>query len=200
MKTYFEEQMQVINNAVKSLDTETFTQLVTECEAVLSDGHKIILSGLGKNVPVCEKFVGTMNSFGLAAAFMNTNTAVHGDIGMVQNGDLVIILTKSGDTSESVYLTSLLEQRNADLWLLSFQRNSTLAERIPKHVILDLEHEGDAWDITPNKDTSRIQTISENCEAVWINGIRSSYRMARHRRLLHLWNVSPGIFKRKRNF
>ena len=131
MKTYFEEQMQVINNAVKSLDTETFTQLVTECEAVLSDGHKIILSGLGKNVPVCEKFVGTMNSFGLAAAFMNTNTAVHGDIGMVQNGDLVIILTKSGDTSESVYLTSLLEQRNADLWLLSFQRNSTLAERIP---------------------------------------------------------------------
>lgn len=142
MKTYFEEQMQVINNAVKSLDTETFTQLVTECEAVLSDGHKIILSGLGKNVPVCEKFVGTMNSFGLAAAFMNTNTAVHGDIGMVQNGDLVIILTKSGDTSESVYLTSLLEQRNADLWLLSFQRNSTLAERIPKHVILDLEHEG----------------------------------------------------------
>ena len=144
MKTYFEEQMQVINNAVKSLDTETFTQLVTECEAVLSDGHKIILSGLGKNVPVCEKFVGTMNSFGLAAAFMNTNTAVHGDIGMVQNGDLVIILTKSGDTSESVYLTSLLEQRNADLWLLSFQRNSTLAERIPKHVILDLEHEGDA--------------------------------------------------------
>ena len=106
MKTYFEEQMQVINNAVKSLDTETFTQLVTECEAVLSDGHKIILSGLGKNVPVCEKFVGTMNSFGLAAAFMNTNTAVHGDIGMVQNGDLVIILTKSGDTSESVYLSA----------------------------------------------------------------------------------------------
>ena len=37
MKTYFEEQMQVINNAVKSLDTETFTQLVTECEAVLSE-------------------------------------------------------------------------------------------------------------------------------------------------------------------
>ena len=95
-----------------------------------------------------------MNSFGLAAAFMNTNTAVHGDIGMVQNGDLVIILTKSGDTSESVYLTSLLEQRNADLWLLSFQRNSTLAERIPKHVILDLEHEGDAWDITPNNSTT----------------------------------------------
>ena len=156
MKTYFEEQMQVINNAVKSLDTETFTQLVTECEAVLSDGHKIILSGLGKNVPVCEKFVGTMNSFGLAAAFMNTNTAVHGDIGMVQNGDLVIILTKSGDTSESVYLTSLLEQRNADLWLLSFQRNSTLAERIPKHVILDLEHE-----------RSEERRVGKECRSRW---------------------------------
>lgn len=58
MKTYFEEQMQVINNAVKSLDTETFTQLVTECEAVLSDGHKIILSGLGKMSRCAKNLLG----------------------------------------------------------------------------------------------------------------------------------------------
>lgn len=154
MKTYFEKQMKIITDSVSSLDEKVFDQLVDECVAALNAGHKIITSGLGKNVPVCEKFVGTMNSMGLNAAFMNTNTAVHGDLGMVKDGDLVIVLTKSGETAESVYLTSLLKKRDADLWLLSFKKESTLTHEIPKHVILDLEHEGDAWDIAPNNSTT----------------------------------------------
>lgn len=154
MKSYFKTQMKVIEDAVNSLDTTMFNQLLDECEAVLKNGHKVIVSGLGKNVPVCEKFVGTMNSLGMNAMFMNTNTAVHGDIGMVKPGDLVIVLTKSGETVESVYLTSLLEKRDADLWLLSFQNESTLAREIPKHIILKLEHEGDAWDVVPNNSTT----------------------------------------------
>lgn len=154
MKSYFKTQMKVIEDAVNSLDTVMFNQLLDECETALKSGHKVIVSGLGKNVPVCEKFVGTMNSLGMNAMFMNTNTAVHGDIGMIKPGDLVIILTKSGETVESVYLTSLLKKRDADLWLLSFQDESTLAREIPKHIILKLEHEGDAWDIVPNNSTT----------------------------------------------
>lgn len=154
MKTYFKEQMMRMERAVGSLNERVFNQLVDECEMVLRSGNKIIASGLGKNVPVCDKFVGTMNSFGMDAVFMNTNTAVHGDLGMVKDGDLVIILTKSGETEESVYLTSLLKQRNANIWLLSFKKESTLTHEIPKHIILDLEHEGDAWDIVPNNSTT----------------------------------------------
>lgn len=154
MKAYFETQMKVIEDAVKSLDPDVFNLLLDECEMTLNHGHKIIVSGLGKNVPVCEKFVGTMNSLGMNASFMNTNTAVHGDLGMVKSGDLVIILTKSGETAESIHLTSLLKKRNADLWLLSFRKDSVLARAIPKHIILTLEHEGDAWDIVPNNSTT----------------------------------------------
>ena len=114
----------------------------------------MVVSGLGKNVPVCDKFVGTMNSLGLEACFMNTNTAVHGDLGMVKSGDMVIILTKSGETVESVYLTQLLKKRGVDLWLLSFNRDSTLTREIPKCLILELDHEGDAWNIVPNNSTT----------------------------------------------
>ena len=80
-------------------------QLVQESLDAIESGKKIVVSGLGKNVPVCDKFVGTMNSLGQPACYMNTNNAVHGDIGMVNEGDLVIILTKSGETAESIYLT-----------------------------------------------------------------------------------------------
>ncbi|NCE65623.1 SIS domain-containing protein [Pseudoflavonifractor sp. 524-17] len=154
MIRYFQEIMKSVENAVTSLDEAAFDQLVEECIAALSAGHKIIVSGLGKNVPVCDKFVGTMNSLGQNAAFMNTSSAVHGDIGMVHPGDVVIVLTKSGETVESVYLTELLQKRGADIWLLTFRKESTLTRMIPKHLILDLQNEGDQWDIVPNNSTT----------------------------------------------
>lgn len=154
MKQYFEKIMDIVGNSVKSLDEAAFNQLVDESLETLKSGHKIVVSGLGKNVPVCDKFVGTMNSLGMNACFMNTNSAVHGDIGMVMDGDLVIVLTKSGETVESVYLTSLLKKRNCTIWLLTFRKESTLTREIPKSIILNLEHEGDPWDIVPNNSTT----------------------------------------------
>lgn len=154
MRTYFKNILEIIQGSIESLNEAVFEQLLNECQRALDNGHKIIVSGLGKNVPVCDKFVGTMNSLGLQACFMNTSSAVHGDLGMVMPGDLVIVLTKSGETVESVYLASLLKKRNADLWLLSFCKDSTLVREIPKHLILDLNHEGDAWNIVPNNSTT----------------------------------------------
>ena len=154
MKTYFKNILNTIEKSVQSMDESVFSQLLDECQRTIERGSKVLVSGLGKNVPVCDKFVGTMNSLGLSAAFMNTNTAVHGDLGMVKPGDLVILLTKSGETIESVYLAELLKKREVDLWLLSFRRESTLARQIPKHLILDLDNEGDAWDIVPNNSTT----------------------------------------------
>lgn len=152
--TYFKNLIETISKSIDSMDQATFNQLVEECIDTLDRGGKIVVSGLGKNVPVCDKFVGTMNSLGQNAVFMNTNSAVHGDIGLVQDNDLVIVLTKSGETVESVYLTSLLKQRNADIWLLSFRRESTLTREIEKCLIMDLEDEGDQWDIVPNNSTT----------------------------------------------
>lgn len=154
MKTYFKQIMHTIDDSVASMDLEVFEQLVEDCRQVLNAGGKVIASGLGKNVPVCDKFVGTMNSLGMNAVFMNTNSAVHGDLGMVNDNDLVIILTKSGETAESIHLAHLLKARGAAIWLLSFCKESTLTKEIPKHLILDLEHEGDLWDIVPNNSTT----------------------------------------------
>lgn len=154
MITYFENILEVINQSVHSLKEEQFQQLLEECVETLESGHKIIASGLGKNVPICEKFVGTMLSMGQNATFLHTNSAVHGDMGAVQEGDLVIILTKSGETQESVYLYKLLKKRSCKLWLFSFEENSTLAEQMERKLILKLSHEGDEWNIVPNNSTT----------------------------------------------
>lgn len=154
MKEYFSSIMDTLSRSVASIDEAAFTSLIEDCVSVLNSGHKVVVTGLGKNVPVCDKFVGAMVSLGQNACFMNTNSAVHGDIGMVMPGDLVIILSKSGETEESVYLMSLLKKREVTLWLLSFRHESTMANEIEKCLILDLDNEGDPWDIVPNNSTT----------------------------------------------
>ena len=154
MITYFDNLVQTVRDAVLSLDEEKFNQLADESAAALAAGKKIIVSGLGKNVPVCDKFVGTMHSMGQEASYMNTNSAVHGDLGMVHEGDLVILLTKSGETEESIALARLLQQRACNLWLLTFAEHSSLTEIIAKCLILHLDHEGDPWNIVPNNSTT----------------------------------------------
>lgn len=154
MTSYFERQLKEIDHSIHSMDMETFERWVTEAVEVLKSGHKIVVSGLGKNVPVCEKFVGSMQSLGLEAYYLNTNSAVHGDMGVVKDGDMVIILTKSGETAESIYLTNLLLERKVNMWLLTFKKESTLTKTIPNSIVLDLNHEGDLWNIMPNNSTT----------------------------------------------
>lgn len=155
MIKYFADVERVISDSLESIDDIQFEQLVSDCEQTLRNSNKIIATGLGKNVPICDKFVGTMLSLGLNAGFLHSNTAVHGDMGMVHSGDLVIVLTKSGATAESVYLVDLLKQRKGvKLWLLSFNEHSVLADSMDNKLIIKLEHEGDLWNIVPNNSTT----------------------------------------------
>nr|WP_305142214.1 SIS domain-containing protein [uncultured Acetatifactor sp.] len=154
MISYFEKQMKEIEHALQTLDEEAFERMVETAVDTLDEGKKIVVSGLGKNVPICEKFVGSMVSMGLDADFLHTNSAIHGDMGLVKDKDMVIILTKSGETLESVYLVRLLKERDIRLWLITFCGESTLAREIPDSIVLNLIHEGDLWNIMPNNSTT----------------------------------------------
>lgn len=154
MISYFEKQLKEFDHSIHSLDEKLFERWVDEAADTLRAGHKIIVSGLGKNVPICDKFVGSMVSMGLDACFLHTNSAVHGDMGVVKEKDMVILLTKSGETKESIYLARLLKERKVNMWLLTFTKDSTLSREIPNSVVLDLMHEGDMWNIVPNNSTT----------------------------------------------
>lgn len=154
MICYFEKQLKEIEDSIHSLDEKEFERIVDEAAETIDKGHKIVVSGLGKNVPICEKFVGTMLSLGMSASFLHTNTALHGDMGAVKDGDMVIILTKSGETKDSICLVRLLKERKVNLWLLSFEKESTMKKEIENCLILKLAHEGDMWNIMPNNSTT----------------------------------------------
>lgn len=154
MIEYFRNVLDAIQKSIDSMEPTVYEQLIAECVDTIQSGGKIIASGLGKNVPICEKFVGTMNSFGLDARFLHTNTAIHGDLGMVGEKDLVILLSKGGNTLETVQLASYLKERGSNTWLIAFHTDGKCLEYVDKRLILSLEKEGDEWNIVPNNSTT----------------------------------------------
>ena len=151
---YYEDVIEVIKDSIESIDKLSYEQVIEESVSVLKNGGKIIASGLGKNVPICEKFVGTLNSLGLDARFLHTNTAVHGDLGMVGKNDIVYLLSKGGNTHETVDLAGYLKERKTDTWLMTFTENCKSAEYVDKKLVMRLKCEGDKWDIVPNNSTT----------------------------------------------
>jgi len=154
VKDYFRGVLKTINSSIEKMDENAFEKLVDDSVSVLKNGGKLIATGLGKNVPICEKFVGTMLSLGLEAAFLHTNTAVHGDLGAVHDGDLVIVLSKSGETVESLYLLEQLKKRDIIIWAMTFVSDSSLAMEAENVLVMNLDNEGDRWDIVPNNSTT----------------------------------------------
>ena len=153
-KQYFADIISQIDNTFAEIDETQFNRLLDDCENSARRGNKIIASGLGKNVPVCEKFVGTMQSLGLSAAFLHTNSAMHGDLGAIKDGDVILILSKSGSTAESVLFAEYIKNWNVSKWVLSFNDGGKLAQICDNALLLPLEHEGDPWNIVPNNSSS----------------------------------------------
>ena len=154
MNSYFDERMKTITRSLDSMDENEFNELLDNCYSTIKNGGKLIFSGLGKNVPICEKIVGTLNSLGIEANFLHTNTAMHGDLGMIQANDLTLVLSKSGNTVESLLLADYLLKRGDKAWAVTFNRDSKLAKILGKGLYLDLDNEGDNWDIVPNNSSS----------------------------------------------
>lgn len=152
---YFEHNMIRIEKALASISSTQMNDLIKDCESTLMSNRRIVASGLGKNVPICEKFVGTLLSMGLDAAFLHTNSALHGDMGMIRSGDMVILLSKSGETEETIQLAKLLIQKNnVKIWIITFNEKSILYHMISNRLVITLDHEGDLWNIVPNNSTT----------------------------------------------
>lgn len=153
MLNHLEKQLEALKGIVERIDKVKLEKLITEMVETIRNGKKIVTSALGKNVPICEKFTGTLISLGIPAYFLHTNSAVHGDLGIVKTGDLVLLLSKSGNTEESVYLYDHLKAKGANIWIMTYNENSILAKMSEKKVILYLEHEGDKWNLVPNNSS-----------------------------------------------
>lgn len=97
------------------------TELILQCKG------RVIVTGIGKSAIIAQKIVATFNSTGTPSSFMHAADAVHGDLGMIQKNDIVICISKSGNTPEIKVLAPLLKQSGNLMIGMVGQLNSELA-------------------------------------------------------------------------
>src|SRR3954452_4872900 len=81
-------------------------------EAISACRGRLVISGSGKSAVIAQKIVATLNSTGAPSIFMHAADAIHGDLGMVQQGDIVMIISKSGTSPEIKVLVPLIKNFN----------------------------------------------------------------------------------------
>jgi arabinose-5-phosphate isomerase len=118
---------------------EDFSRLVQE---ILNLKGRVIVTGVGKSAIIAQKLVATFNSTGTPSIFMHAADAVHGDLGIIQKDDLVLCLSKSGNTAEIKVLIPLLKQGQNLLACIVGEKNSYLAQQ--SNFILDATIEVEA--------------------------------------------------------
>lgn len=102
----FKLESEAILNLIPHINDD-FVAIVS---AILESKGRVIVTGIGKSAIIAQKIVATFNSTGTPAIFMHAADAVHGDLGMIQQHDIVICLSKSGNTPEIKLLAPLLKQ------------------------------------------------------------------------------------------
>src|SRR5690606_16527831 len=90
-------------------------------------GHKLIFTGVGKNVPICQKLTGTFNSTGVPTAFLDPNQALHGDLGFCRDGDFAILISNSGETQDLLRILPFLKRLGVATAAMTARADSSLA-------------------------------------------------------------------------
>lgn len=122
-------------NSVEGLKASINEEFIKAVEALAATKGRIVVSGIGKSAVIAQKIVATFNSTGTPSIFMHAADAIHGDLGMIQQEDLVIIISKSGESPEIKVLVPLVRNFGNTLIAMVGNTNSSLAKQAS--IVLD---------------------------------------------------------------
>ena len=142
-------EAQALNDLLLSLD-EKFTQCI---DHLSNCSGRVVVTGIGKSALVGQKMVATLNSTGTQALFMHAADAVHGDLGMIADQDLVICISKSGETSELKVLLPILKSYGVCILAMTSNENSYLAQEANGLLYTPVAEEADPNKLAPTSST-----------------------------------------------
>ena len=120
-----------------------FVDLLLNCKG------KIFFTGVGKNGHVAAKATSTFSSIGLPCFFINPVDSVHGDMGVINKGDILVAISKSGNTEELIHFLKHVEHKNCKIVSIHSNRNNKSLEYSSMDIDLKVRMEADHLNIVP---------------------------------------------------
>ncbi len=139
-------------------DTTDFEACV---RAIAASPGRLVLTGIGKSAIVAQKITATLNSTGTPALFLHAADAIHGDLGMIREYDLVLCISKSGETAEIKVLLPLVKNFGNPVIAMTANRQSTLARQADYVLWTPVEQEADPNNLAPTASTTAQMALGD---------------------------------------
>ncbi len=139
-----------INNLKKYIDED----FISGVNLIHKSKGRVIITGIGKSAHIAAKIVSTLNSTGTAAIFMHAADAIHGDLGIIRDDDIVICISKSGETPEIKVLAPLLKNTGNVLIAMVGNKDSYLAKQADLTLCTFVEKEACPNNLAPTASTT----------------------------------------------
>ncbi|BFU77877.1 KpsF/GutQ family sugar-phosphate isomerase [Arcobacter sp. 15-2] len=149
-KEVFEIESQEIAR-LSDLLTEDFSKAI---DAVYNAKGKFIISGMGKSGIIGKKIAATLASTGTPSFFLHPGEAYHGDLGMIEKDDIVLLISNSGETDEVLKLIPFLKSQENIVIAMSGKPQSTLANNSNFHLNVSVENEACPLQLAPMSSTT----------------------------------------------
>ena len=156
-KRTLETESKAIHNLISQLD-EQFAEAV---QHILKSQGRVVVTGIGKSAIIASKIVATLNSTGTPSIFMHAADAIHGDLGTIQKNDVVVCLSKSGNTAEIKALLPLIGKGGNKLIGITGNMESVLAKQADFVLGAYVEKEACPNNLAPTTSTSAQLAIGD---------------------------------------
>lgn len=148
---------QIIENeaaAILGLKRQINDDFQNTVELLLENKGNLVFTGIGKSAIIAQKIVATLNSTGTTAVFMHAADAIHGDLGIVREGDIVVVLSKSGETPEIKVLVPLIKLRGNRIVAMVGNPQSYLAQQADYVLDVSVSDEAMPDSLAPTSSTT----------------------------------------------
>lgn len=146
--------LRIESTAVGDLVNKLDDKFVKAVKTIIESNGRVVLTGIGKSGLIARKIVATMNSTGTAAIYLHPTDALHGDLGMVRKGDIVIFLSKSGSTEELYDLILMFKRMGVPLIGMVGNKNSKLGRECDIFLDVSVSEEACPHDLAPTASTT----------------------------------------------
>jgi len=149
-KRVFDVEIESLKEVANAIGDE-FTDTVN---AILESKGKLIVAGVGKSGLIGRKIAATLASTGTPSFFLHPGEAFHGDLGMVEHDDLVILISYSGETDEVLKIIPFLKWNNNKIISITGNPNSTIAKNSDYHLNVCITREACPLELAPTSSTT----------------------------------------------
>ena len=148
------ETIALESDSIKNLSKVINDDFVEIVETLYKSEGKIILTGIGKSAIICMKISATLNSTGTKSTFLHLGDAFHGDLGVIDKNDIIICMSKSGESEEIKKLSNYLKLNKNILIGISCNDNSLLKDISDMFILTEIEKEACHNNLAPSTSSS----------------------------------------------